>query len=83
MLADPNSAGHRRQPEQTATAARCHAQISEDIGDLKARMSSLESSMVAVKREVHNGEEVDARQQVSLDKIVRRIERLEARLEIA
>ena len=58
-------------------------QISEDIDDLKARMSSLESSMVTVKREVNNGEDVDARQQVSLDKILRRIERLEARLEIA
>ena len=58
-------------------------QISDDIADLKARMSSLESSMVAVKREVNNGEDVDARQQVSLDKIIRRIERLEARLEIA
>ena len=58
-------------------------QISDDIADLKARMSSLESSMVAVKREVNNGEDVDARQQVSLDKIIRRIERLEARLERA
>ena len=58
-------------------------QISEDMGDLKARMSSLESSMVAVKREVNNGEDVDARQQISLDRIVRRIERIEARLEIA
>lgn len=58
-------------------------QITDDMGDLKARMSSLESSMIAVKREVNHGEEVDARQQVSLDKIVRRLERIEQRLEIA
>ena len=55
----------------------------EDLDDLKARMSSLENSMVSVKREVNHGDEVDARQQVSLDKLMKRIERIEHRLELA
>jgi hypothetical protein len=55
----------------------------EDMDDLKARMSSLESSMVSVRRDVNHGSDVDARQQVSLDKIIKRIERIEHRLELA
>jgi septation ring formation regulator EzrA len=55
----------------------------EDMDDLKSRMSSLESSMVSVRRDVNHGDEVDARQQVSLDKLVKRIERIEHRLELA
>ena len=38
----------------------------EDVDDLKAHMSSLENAMISVKREVTHGDEVDARQQVSL-----------------
>jgi outer membrane murein-binding lipoprotein Lpp len=57
--------------------------VAEDMDDIKARISSLENSMVSVKREVNHGDEVDARQQVSLDKIIRRLERIESRLEIA
>ena len=55
----------------------------EDIADLKARMSSLEVAMVAVRRDVNRGEEVDTRQQVSLDRIVERIERIERCLDLA
>ena len=55
----------------------------DNIDDLKVRMSSLESAMVSVKREVNHGEDVDARQQVSLDKLLKRIERIESRLELA
>ena len=55
----------------------------EDMDDLKARMTSLESSMVGVKREVNHADETDARQQVSLDKLAKRIERIEHRLELA
>lgn len=54
-----------------------------DMDDLKARMSSLEGSMVGVKREVNHGDETAARQQVSLDKLVKRIEKIEHRLELA
>ena len=43
--------------------------IAEDMGDMKHRMSSLESAMVLVKREVAAGDDTDARQQVSLDRL--------------
>ena len=58
-------------------------QVADDMTDLKHRMSSLEHSMVAVKREVASGDETDARQQISLDKLVERIDRIERRLEIS
>ena len=58
-------------------------QIAEDVTDLKHRMSSLEHGMVAVKREVNLGDETNARQQVSLDKLAERIERIERRLELS
>jgi outer membrane murein-binding lipoprotein Lpp len=57
-------------------------QIADDISDLKHRMSSLESAMVSVKHEVAHGDETDARQQVTLDKIIDRIQRIENRLEL-
>ena len=46
-------------------------------------MSSLESSMVLVKREVNHGDEVEARLQLNLDKMLKRLDRIEARLELA
>jgi len=57
-------------------------QIADDISDLKHRMSSLESAMVSVKHEVAHGDETDARQQVTIDKIIDRIQRIERRLEL-
>ncbi len=57
--------------------------IAEDMSDMKHRMSSLESAMVLVKREVSAGDETDARQQLSLDRLLDRIERIERRLELA
>jgi uncharacterized protein (UPF0335 family) len=54
--------------------------IAEDMGDLKHRMSSLESAMVLVKREVSAGDETDARQQVVLDRLSDRIDRIERQL---
>ncbi|MFZ2170537.1 MAG: hypothetical protein WAW61_12990, partial [Methylococcaceae bacterium] len=57
-------------------------QIADDMSDLKHRMSSLESAMVSVKHEVAHGDETDARQQVTLDKIIDRIQRIERRLEL-
>jgi uncharacterized protein (UPF0335 family) len=56
--------------------------IAEDMGDIKHRMSSLESAMVLVKREVSAGDETDVRQQLALDRLVDRIERIERRLEL-
>jgi uncharacterized protein (UPF0335 family) len=57
-------------------------QVGDDITDLKHRMSSLETAMVGAKRELTHGDETDARQQASLDRIVERIERIERRLDI-
>ena len=54
----------------------------EDMLDVKQRLSSLEQSMVHVKRELVSGDETDARQQVSLDRLADRIERIERRLEL-
>ena len=58
-------------------------QIAEDAEDLKARMSSLESAFLNVKREVVHGDETDARQQVSIDRILQRLDRIERRLELS
>ena len=57
-------------------------QIADDLGDLKQRMSGLESAMNLVRREVALGDETDARQQVTLDKLNVRIERIERQLEL-
>jgi outer membrane murein-binding lipoprotein Lpp len=58
-------------------------QIADDVVDLKLRMSSLENAMVLVKREVNFGDETDARQQITLDKLAARINRIERRLELS
>jgi archaellum component FlaC len=58
-------------------------QIAEDVTDMKHRMTSLEGSMSLVKREVAYGDEADARQQATLDKLAERIERIERRLELS
>lgn len=57
-------------------------QIADDMGDLKHRMSSLELAMASVKHEVAHGDETDARQQVTLDKLAERLQRIEKRLEL-
>ena len=54
----------------------------EDMSDLKLRLSNVESAMVHVKREASSGDETDARQQVSLDRLADRIERIERRLDL-
>lgn len=43
-------------------------QIADDGGDLKQRISGLESAMNLVRREVALGDDIDARQQRALDK---------------
>jgi hypothetical protein len=56
--------------------------IVDDMSDLKLHISSLESAMVSVKHEVAHGDETDARQQVTLDKLAERVHRIERRLEL-
>ena len=58
-------------------------QIADGMSELKQRMSSLETAMVLVKREVAASDETDVRFQTSLDKIVERIQRIEKRLELS
>jgi outer membrane murein-binding lipoprotein Lpp len=58
-------------------------QIADDMSDLKHRMSSLESAMVSVKHEIAHGDDTDARQQMTLDKLAERIQRIENRLELS
>lgn len=58
-------------------------QIADDMARLKQRMSSLETAIVLVKREVAASEETEIRLQVSLDKLVERIQRIEKRLELS
>lgn len=57
-------------------------QIADDMTDLKLRMGGLETAMALVKREIAHGDEADARQQMSLDKLAARVERIERRLEL-
>ena len=57
-------------------------QIADDMSDLKQRVSGIETSKVLVKREISHSDETDARQQVTLDKIIERIQRIEKRLEL-
>jgi hypothetical protein len=44
--------------------------------EIKHRVTSLETGMALVKREVAAGDETDPRQQVSIDRLVQRIERM-------
>lgn len=57
-------------------------QIADDMTDLKLRIGGLETAMVLVKREITHGDEADARQQLSLDKLAARVERIEWRLDL-
>ena len=58
-------------------------QIADDVTDLKHRISGLETAMVLVKREVTASDETDVRLQMSIDKLVERIQRIEKRLELS
>lgn len=49
-------------------------QISDDMRDVKHRLSTLESSIGSVRREVLIGDETGARQQASIDRILDRLE---------
>ena len=51
--------------------------------NLRHRMSTLETAMINVKREVAAGDRTDARHQVQLDQIVERIRKVEKRLELS
>jgi hypothetical protein len=56
-------------------------QIGDDFSDLRLRFGSLESSMTMLRREINYRDEVDNRQQASIDKLLDRIEKLERVIE--
>lgn len=57
-------------------------QIADDTKEVKLRLSSFESSMALVRREIIIGDETGARQQATIDRIMDRLERIERRLEL-
>jgi len=57
--------------------------IADDMKDVKHRLSILEGGNSLIRREILLGEETDARQQISLDRVVERLERIERRLDLA
>ena len=56
--------------------------IADDMKEVKHGLSALESSLSLVRREIIVGDEAGARQQVSIDRIMDRLERIENRLEL-
>ena len=58
------------------------AEIKADTSDIKLRLRSVDTSVIELRRnDVHLFED-DARQQVSLDKLIERIQRIEKRLDL-
>ncbi|MGI0014463.1 MAG: hypothetical protein ACREBU_13635 [Nitrososphaera sp.] len=57
-------------------------QIADDMKEVKLRLSTLESSMSLVRREIIIGDETGVRQQAAIDRIMDRLERIERRLEL-
>ena len=63
--------------------ASLRSEMQSEFQDLKARLNHLESSNASVRRDQALTEDEAARQQLSLDRLVQRIQRIEKRLEIA
>lgn len=55
----------------------------DDMKVVKHRLSILEGGNSLIRREILLGEETDARQQISLHRVVERLERIERRLDLA
>jgi len=56
--------------------------IAGDMKEVKLRLSSLESSLPLVRREIIVGDKTGARQQTSIDRIIERLERIEHLLDL-
>jgi hypothetical protein len=54
----------------------------DEHGDIKTRMSHLDAELIGIKRADIETAAETARQQVSLDQLTQRIERIERRLEL-
>ena len=59
------------------------SEMHADFKDVKARLNHLEASMAGVRRDSALSAEDFARQQVSIDSLLERIQRIEKRLELA
>ena len=57
-------------------------QIADDVGELKLRLSNVEAGMTRIRRDVLQADETDIRQQITLDKLAARVERIEHRLDL-
>ncbi len=57
--------------------------VSDDVSDLKGRVSAVETGLNAVRRDLVALSESDARLQVAIDRQSERLERIERRLDIA
>ena len=58
------------------------AEVKADTSDMKSRLRGIDASLIDLRRnDLHGFEEV-ARQQVSIDQIVERLQRIEKRLEL-
>ena len=58
------------------------AEIKADTSDIKLRLHSVDASVIELRRNDLHLFEDDARHQVSIDKLVERIQRIEKRLEL-
>ena len=58
------------------------AEVKADTSDIKLRLHSVDTSVIELRRNNVHLFEDDARQQVSLDKLLERIQRIEKRLEL-
>ena len=58
------------------------AEIKADTSDIKLRLHSVDTSVIELRRNNVHLFEDDARQQLSLDKLLERIQRIEKRLEL-
>jgi archaellum component FlaC len=56
--------------------------IADDMKDVKHKLSTLESSLSLVRREIIVGDETGSRQQIAIDRIMDRLERIENCLEL-
>ena len=72
--------GHLKSLRSEVATMRSDMQA--EFKDVKARLSHLDASMAGVRRDGALSAEDFARQQISIDSLVERIQRIEKRLEL-
>jgi hypothetical protein len=56
--------------------------LADDVRDLKGRVSAVENGLIAVRRDLVLLAEADARQQVAIDRLGARVDRVDTRLDL-